>query len=415
MPAGKKPHLILIRCQNNSLVGEEIVQCGGRPCPPTLQEQALLSKKAIANVLMMLLAVVLVGCSNPPENRTESSGNTPGRSSGEQANKARNMQPLQTGQSRVRPEGPGKLSAVLPSQPGERLIGATGGQAPQEPIIERISGYKTGGEYFILPSGTFPQAMAVVTLPYDYETSRDKKYPLIIVFGGAGECAKPPRSGALAWMHYYKTDEAVYTLQNNHLQAEDFRGLVKPSELDAFNTRLEKQPYAGVILACPYSPLLSVMARLETPEYESYIMDELILALKNRYRVADGSVGVDGVSMGGARSMYYGFKYPEVFSSIGSVQGAFGPYMETYRELVRRNGDILKKRAIQLVTSDKDPMAPSVEKMHQLLEFHGIKHRYLTLTGPHDYIFNQGPGVLALLVFHNQALAQRSGGPVKRE
>ena len=121
-------------------------------------------------------------------------------------------------------------------------------------------------------------------------------------------------------------------------------------------------------------------------------MDELIPALKSRYRVADARVGVDGVSMGGARSMYYGFKYPEVFSSIGSVQGAFGPYFDIYRHFVERHRETLKKRSIQLVTSDRDPMAPSVERMHQLLLDKLDTHLYLKLTGPHDYIFNQGTG-----------------------
>ena len=37
---------------------------------------------------------------------------------------------------------------------------------------------------------------------------------------------------------------------------------------------------------------------------------------------------------------------------------------------------------------------------------------FLYLSGPHDYIFNQGPGALALLLFHDRAL-RRPLGPVK--
>jgi enterochelin esterase-like enzyme len=144
----------------------------------------------------------------------------------------------------------------------------------------------------------------------------------------------------------------------------------------------------------------------EFPEIEEYIMDELIPALKKRYRVAEEAIGVDGVSMGGARSMYYGLKYPEVFFSVGSVQGAFGPYLDLYRHLAKTNEPSLKKRAIQLVTSDRDVMKPSVEAMHKLLLENHIPHSYRILTGPHDYIFNQGPGAISLLVFHSQALRQ---------
>jgi len=242
-------------------------------------------------------------------------------------------------------------------------------------------------------------------LPHDYGSNPDKKYPLVIAFGGAGECARSPRDGALAWMHYYKTDEAARTLPAGKLASKDFRGLVKQPELDEFNRRLNTRKYTGVILVCPYSPLLTPQLSLEFPEYEAFIMEELIPAIEKHYRVADDSIGVDGVSMGGARSMYYGFKYPQVFRSVGSVQGAFGPYMDVYRALLDKNKAAINGRAVQLVTSDRDVMAPSVEKLHRLLVSYGIHHSYRTMTGPHDYIFNQGPGALALLVFHGQALS----------
>lgn len=275
---------------------------------------------------------------------------------------------------------------------------------PTGPVVEKIPGYKVPAEYLTLPSKHFSQNITAISLPADYEKHPDKTYPLVIVFGGAGECAKSPRQGALAWMHYYKTDEAAVALASKHLDADHFRGLATPGNLRDFNNRLRAKPYKGVILACPASPLLSPQMGPEFPEYEAYIIDDLIPALKKRYRVAPKSIGVDGVSMGGSRSMYYGFKYPEIFSSVGSVQGAFGPYIEVYKDLVTWNAGILRKRQIQLVTSDKDVMAASVLRLHQMLVANRIPHAYLVLTGPHDYIFNQGPGALSLLIFHDHAL-----------
>jgi pimeloyl-ACP methyl ester carboxylesterase len=279
--------------------------------------------------------------------------------------------------------------------------------------IEEISGFKTRAEYLTIGSRRFPDNIVAVTLPLDYDRDSHVSYPLVIAFGGYGECARPPRQGALAWLNYYKTDEAVLALVNNKLTTADFRGLVTRDRLNDFNRRLKRNPYGGVILACPASPPLSPRMGLESADYEAYIMKELIPALRNHYRVAQGKIGVDGVSMGGARSMYYGFKYPEVFCSIGSVQGAFGPYFDAYRELIGKNRDLLRKRAIQLVTSDHDAMLRSVEKMHDLLLAEHIPHVYLKLTGPHDYIFNQGPGALALLTFHDYALRMASRGPFK--
>ncbi len=224
---------------------------------------------------------------------------------------------------------------------------------------------------------------------------------------------KSPRQGSLAWIGDYKADEAVKALGAGHLDKADFRGLATSYEVRLFNRMLQKHPYQGIILVCPYSPPLTVGHGFEFKEYEEFIVNELIPALKRRYRVAPARVGVDGVSMGGARAMYYGFKYPEVFSTIGSVQGAFGPFLDMYKDLVKKNRGMLKDRSIQLVTSDRDTMARSVERMHQMLDEQGIPHRYLKLTGPHDYIFNQGPGSLALLVFHNRGPRVNSSGPVK--
>lgn len=278
---------------------------------------------------------------------------------------------------------------------------------------ERIPGYKTPAEYVRLSSKYVADAITAVALPLDYDTNTSKFYPLVIAFGGAGECAKPPRSGALAWLHYYKTDETVSALEANRLGKAAFRGLARNDEIATFNARLNKHPYRGIILACPYSPLLSAMHDLESQDYEHYIVRELIPALTARYRVEKGRVGVDGVSMGGARSLYFGLKYPNVFTTIGSIQGAFGPFLDLYERLIKSNSDILKKRSIQLVTSDGDYLHRSVEKMHGLLLKHGLPHLYYVLTGPHDYIFNQGPGSVALLVFHNEALNGPPAGPVK--
>ncbi len=296
--------------------------------------------------------------------------------------------------------------------------GARSGQAvnisdPLLRFVEPVSDVTAPSEYLFLKSENSPDAVVAVTLPLDYKKHPSKRYPLVIAFGGAGECARAPREGALAWVKYYRMDEAVKALTTNHLEPVDFRGLVTQQQLTYFNNRLKKEPYSGVIVACPYSPQISSVKEFEDPKYERFIIDELIPLLKRRYRVAQGRVGVDGVSMGGARSMFFGLKYPVVFSSIGSSQGAFGPFMDTFSDLVHKNREILKKRRIQLVTSDGDGMAPSVKKMSALLKSEGIPHTYLNLKGPHDYIFNQGPGSISLLMFHNTVQPIQSLGPVK--
>ncbi len=287
-------------------------------------------------------------------------------------------------------------------------------QAPPEQVsTEPLSGYKTPAEYVFVPSARFRDAVVSVSLPADYRKHPTRHYPLVIAFGGAGECARSPREGALAWLHYYKADEAAVALSRKVLREGDFRRLATKKEIRDFNRRLAEHPYGGVILACPFSPPLVSPVEPEDPGYEAFIMEELLPELKRRYRVSPRGVGVDGVSMGGARAMYYGLKYPEVFFSIGASQGAFRPFMPLYGDLVRKNGRVLKSRPIQLVTSNKDPMGPSVRSLRELLETEGIPVEFLNLTGPHDYIFNQGPGALSLLRFHDEALRKSPAGPIR--
>ena len=279
--------------------------------------------------------------------------------------------------------------------------------------MKKLNGYQVPAEYLFIPSQHYPEATVAVMLPTGYDQDPNKKYPLIIAFGGAGECAKSPEQGALAWLRYYKTDEAARAAERGTLSRSDFRGLVTDKQLKDFNRSLKQRPYHGVILACPSSPpLWGLRTGVDFPEYEAFVMKELVPELQKRYRTDPDKVGIDGVSMGGARALYYGLKYPAVFSSIGAVQGAFGPYVATYRELIEDNKEILGHRSIQLVTSDGDAMLRSVEHMHKVLRDANIPHRYEVLTGPHDYIFNQGPGALSLLLFHNHALAG-AVGPVE--
>jgi len=371
-------------------------------------QEVVLSRRPLLSVVIaaLIAAMTVAGCSSRDESPSKT---VPAPAISRKAPPAENSHD----QKAATPLDLKVESGKQPDPVREKFASLPRLPAPREPAVEKLKGYKTQGEYFIINSVNFRDPIVAVTLPAGYEKHPEKRYPLVIAFGGAGECAKPPREGALAWMHYYKTDEAVHALQRNRLSARDFRGLVSEAHLKAFNRRLKQRPYEGLILVCPYSPPLPFGGGRELPEYEAYIIDELIPALKKRYRVDPARIGVDGVSMGGARAIYYGFKYPEIFASIGSLQGAFGSFMDAYAELVRAKGDVLKKRSIQLVTSDKDPLAPSIEKLHRLLAAKGISHRYHVLTGPHDYIFNQGPGSIALLVFHNEVLKYGTAGPGK--
>ena len=61
-------------------------------------------------------------------------------------------------------------------------------------------------------------------------------------------------------------------------------------------------------------------------KYESYIIQELIPEMDNRFRTIAEARGrvIAGLSMGGYGAIKYGLKYPDKFSLVGSFSGALG-------------------------------------------------------------------------------------------
>jgi S-formylglutathione hydrolase FrmB len=66
-------------------------------------------------------------------------------------------------------------------------------------------------------------------------------------------------------------------------------------------------------------------ATVPADKYESYIVRELLPEIEKRFRVSGEREGraVAGLSMGGYGALKFGFKYPEKFSFVASMSGAF--------------------------------------------------------------------------------------------
>lgn len=297
------------------------------------------------------------------------------------------------------------------SPPLVRAAGAGAVDAEIEPgraslEVRRLEGFELEAELVTLSGRGGDRHAAVVMLPADYRRRPLARYPLLVAFGGAGESAREPEEGARAWVDFYDADEAALALRRGRLDADDFRGLASAATVEAFNDRLERRGYRGLIVLCPWAPLLSADTPIDDPDYERSVMDELVPAVVERYRVEPDAIGVDGVSMGGARAMYFGLKHAGRFRTIGAIQGAFGRHLALYERLIEQHRGVLERRSIQLVTSDGDGLRPAVRAMSALLEQQGIEHRFRLLEGPHDYIFNRGPGSIAMLLFHDGALRE---------
>lgn len=76
-------------------------------------------------------------------------------------------------------------------------------------------------------------------------------------------------------------------------------------------------------------------ATITTDKYESYILQELLPDVQQRYRTIEARYGraIAGLSMGGFGAIKFGLKSPETFVFAGSMSGAFGVTRLTEKEI----------------------------------------------------------------------------------
>ena len=126
-------------------------------------------------------------------------------------------------------------------------------------------------------------------LPVDYQSSPATRYPVLYLLHGLGG-------------HYTdwttRTNVADYAAQYRLI-------IVTPEGNDSW-----------------YTDSLGVAS----DKYETYILNELIPDVDERYRTIQSRYGraVAGLSMGGYGAFKYGLKYPNQFVFAGSMSGAFG-------------------------------------------------------------------------------------------
>jgi S-formylglutathione hydrolase FrmB len=120
--------------------------------------------------------------------------------------------------------------------------------------------------------------------------------------------------------------------------------------------------------------------------YETYMFKELIPYVESKYRI-DTSNGknraVAGLSMGGFGATYYGFKYPDMFSSSYSMSGALG-VTGNLSTVVNKN----KYSAYTMECGTEDTLVGQMNvDFHNTLQSLGIPHDYITRSGTHSVDF----------------------------
>ncbi|MFK7991904.1 MAG: alpha/beta hydrolase [Sandaracinaceae bacterium] len=237
-----------------------------------------------------------------------------------------------------------------------------------------------------------------------------RRYPMVIALHGRGEALVGPERGYLAWAVRYLMPNAFEALARNRLSQGDYRTLVRPEHLRSVNARLRSQPYRGVVVVTPYVPDLSgeELGAWDVTEYADWLAGPLVDAIRARFdgvaQTREG-LGIDGVSLGGRVALEAGFRHPTIFGAVGASQPAIRG-MEP--ELAALASTSVPPQHIRLLTSDDDPFLWATRRLSLGLREHHVNHTLTTVPGPHDYIFNRGPGVLEMLLFHDRALVRET-------
>ncbi len=244
----------------------------------------------------------------------------------------------------------------------------------------------------------FPRAPGRIAYRAELLPAEDAPGTLIALHG-RGESGTLDR-GASGWRRYYLLDDARRALLNPPLTEAAFRGLVTPERLRLLNDLLAAQPWRDLRLLTPWTPDLIHATPQEARPFARFLLDTLV----PQADAQDAPLAIDGVSLGGRVALLVGLYHPERFRSVGAMQPAIT--LDEIPELVRAAQRAHRDHGLQLrlVTSTRDGLRRATEALSRALTRAEVPHAFLLTEGPHDYIWNQGPGAVEMLLWHERLL-----------
>ena len=211
----------------------------------------------------------------------------------------------------------------------------------------------------------------------------------------------------MGWPRDYALVRAFDRLHAPPLHESDYEGLVEPAHLIETNEALQRRPFGGVIVACPWLPDVRPAATGDIAAYTRFVLSTLLPRVHRDTPAlaSPESTGIDGVSLGGVVALRIGLGCPETFGAVGGIQPALGA-----EQTAEWSAMALAARArrpemkLRLITSQFDYFRDPILALSRAWNAGGIAHDFADLPGPHDYVFNRGPGSIELLLWHDRVL-----------
>lgn len=237
---------------------------------------------------------------------------------------------------------------------------------------------------------------------------QNTRFPVLVALHGRGEAVKGPELGALGWPNDYALVKALDRVCAPPLVTEDFEGLVESAHLREVNAELAAHPWRGLVVVCPYVPDIDLRRDTDVVDYGKFIGGVLLPRVIREMpaRAGAASAGIDGVSLGGAVALRAGLALPDVFGAVGALQPAIdearvADLVALARAARARNPSL----ALRITTSHEDYYRDVTRALDVAWKGAGVAHDFAELPGPHDYVFNRGPGAYEMLMWHARVLA----------
>ncbi len=274
------------------------------------------------------------------------------------------------------------------------------------------------------PSGSVPSSSNVRVLEWDLGAQRwgraravvvvptwggpQARFPVLVALHGRGEAVKAPADGAMGWPRDYAMVHAIDRVRAPPLLETDYLGFADASRVREANASLAARPYGGAVVVCPWLPDLRPPATGDLADYAHYVRDTLLPRVRHDTPAlaTPEATGIDGVSLGGAAALRIGLTCPETFGAVGGIQPALaGAQDADWTALAQAARAARPDMKLRVLTSHEDYFRDAIVGVSRAWRAAGIAHDFADVPGPHDYVFNRGPGSLELLLWHDRMLS----------
>lgn len=231
-------------------------------------------------------------------------------------------------------------------------------------------------------------------------------WPVLVALHGRGEAGRGLMAGARGWRDDYDLDLVREQLEKGAITSELAKGFESPARLATLTASLTANPWKGLVTVTPYCPVPQRRSVPEALPFGHFIQARLLPKVQEVRRITQPvrNCGIDGVSMGGRYALQIGFSMPDVFRTVGALQPAIQPDEASDFADLAVAAHAKSPQRIRLVSSEEDPFLEATKRLAEELDARKLAPELIVTSGPHDYIWNRGPGALELLMFHERAL-----------